>query len=71
MTRARGHKQRRIEPARGEFSPGRSTLRVAIAFDEETFGRIRRLAVANEVSFGEQVRRLVNTALTPLSGGAA
>lgn len=38
-------------------------VRVVCAFDEETFGEIRKLAEKAETSFAEQVRRLVEWGL--------
>lgn len=37
--------------------------RVVCAFDEETFTEIRQRAIADETSFAEQVRRLVEWGL--------
>lgn len=37
--------------------------RAVVIFDDETFGRIRKLAVDNDVSFAEQVRVLVEWGL--------
>jgi hypothetical protein len=54
----------RRKPARGDRA--KNNLRVCIAFDESTFGQIRRLAIANQVSFNAQVRKLVKIALSPL-----
>jgi hypothetical protein len=44
--------------------------RIVVAFDEETFGQIRGLAVAKQTSFAEQVRTLVEWGIEENRRGA-
>lgn len=37
--------------------------RIVVAFDEETFSQVRDMAAAAKISFGEQIRNLVEFGL--------
>ena len=50
-------------PGRGVRREGQNALQIVVRFDDETFAQIRRRAVREGTSFGEQVRRLVEWGL--------
>jgi hypothetical protein len=53
-----------LEPARGHILRNYpETRKIAINFDEDTFETIRAMAAQGGVSFGEQVRTLVEWGL--------
>lgn len=55
--------QRRKEPGRGHRGKGRSYVATAVRFDEETFERIRGLAIEAQTGIAEQIRLLVEWGL--------
>ena len=60
-----------MEPGKGSISRGDGRQdhgdlrRIVVAFDNETFGEIRNLAVKHQTSFAAQVRLLVEWGLMP------
>jgi len=55
---------RRREPARGATSPAYPNVKqILVRLDDETFEQVRQRAIAENTSFNEQVRQLVEWGL--------
>lgn len=69
MNKSNKTRQYRPCPGNGSIQPGRPFRpRIVVQFDEDTFNEIRKLALENRSSMGEQIRLLCEIGLEEIGG---